>query len=835
MGYFSYLHFLPFGVRRYIQPHPPPIDEEDDDGVTYTNVVYSPDGGSVTLYLEGSVAVPNRQKRALSRELAIAGHDYFEVAFYSQAGAAPDPGNDVVARTSWELYKDAQITGIRGKTGPVPVNYFSTAVWEEEEYEDPIGWTEDEPPQPITVTRIRTIPALNKGINTNQGAAILFVGRKTDKTLLGVGKLTHINNGSGDIAGTTISPATISVTFEVAALECGLTSNNSAENSFWTNFYGSNVSATNTRRDTITMNGLTFDIFKLRDLNEGGSNITSGQYHFRTNGADIDDYRRGIILAPGGGVYERKQPRYPTANGQFQYFPVVLDDKTVITSSNNLASEEGNPFRNPLNLMFDTNYTIPGSIFSLAFQIPVCPLFLDTKAGTWYIRASYDSYWLDLDPGINITQKGAGGALLFSTGTPSEVSAYQIRVIAPPYKWLYSYHNDVPLHAGNPNGSPDPTDPGGYPSDRHPVNRYFNVDGMVVALEEYNNGAPGNFLRYLDNSELSFEIGMKTILPRRMVEGVNTAGDPLPVTVYSLQTVKVIYFHKASMVNHESAFHIIVDNSDRRFTGIPNSGIPPNPALPINQNQTTGFPANTDYFPGSGIPMRNFLVINNNAVANNNLQGWLNRRLNYVDNPSAKQVITFVIIFDSTTGPPVGGIHYNFTNSQNMAPFNNSPNLIIMVAGRPTGSGNYYPQIQNAVHVGRGSGSLGEGVFNNETTANAFYVGKWPFNDYLFGTQAETTPNFIDVGSVSRFDYTVKEPGDLDYVPGRVFHKTYNFTLDAYGPTVLGGNNNGASAPTDPVSSGTGGKYFFRDFFFGRIYNVTVDPEITIFNRNWLF
>ena len=802
--------------------------EEGDDGITYTDVVYSPDGKSLTLYLEGSVPVPNRQRRALSKELAIAGHDYFEVAFYWQQGDTPNPATDIIARTSWELMADAQIKGVRGKGAGESVRYISTALWEEHEYPDVeiIGWTNDEPPVPITipVTRTTLTPALDPG----QGAAILFVGRKTDKTLLGVGKLILVDGVAATLPTTSITPATKTVTFEVAALECGLTSNNSAENSFWTNFHGSEVNDTNTRRELITMNGLTFDIFKLRDLNEGGSNITSGQYHFRTNGADIDDYRLGIILADGG-VYERKQPRYPTANGQFQYFPVVLDDKTEITSSNNLVSNKGTPFRNPLNLVFNTRYTLPGTVFALAFQIPVCPLYLNEEAGTWYIRASYDSYWLDLDPGINVNAKGAGGAILFSTGTPTEASAYQIRVIAPPYKWLYSYHDDVPLHAGNPNGNPDPDIAGSvFPSDRHPVNRYFNVDGMVVALEVYNGGEPGEFIRYLNNSELSFEIGMKSIKPRRMEEGVNIAGDPLPVTVYSLQTVKVIYFHKPSMVNHESAFHIIVDNSDRRFTGIPNSGIPPTPALAVNQNETTlpGFPTNADYFPGSGIPMRNFLVINNLAVDYNNLQGFLNQRLNY----AGKQVTTFVIIFDSTQGPPAGGTNYNFNNSQNMAPFNNSPNLIIMVAGRPTGSGDYYPQIQNAVHVGRGSGSLNDGVFNNEATANAFYVGKWPFNDYLFGVQAQTS-NFAGLGDVARFDYTVKNPGDLDYVPGRVFHKTYNYTLDAYGPTT----NNGSNAPTDPVSSGVGGKYFFRDFFDGRIYNVTVDPEITIYNRNWLF
>ena len=791
------------------------VDEEGDDGVTYTNVVYSPDGKSVTLYLEGGVEVPNRQKRALSKELAIAGHDYFEVAFYYQAGAAPGSG-DVIARTSWELYKDAQITGVRGKGAGESVNYFKEAVWDVETVPNQIiGY---EPPDytiPIYGDVEMTLPNLSPG----EGAAILFVGRKTDKTLLGVGRLTNAN---GDGGVYTISPNTTQVTFTVAALECGL-SPTAGLNSFWTNYHGNFISPANTERNEITMGDFHYYMYELRDSTEDGNSVTSSEYTFRTSAGSFNDYRRGIILA-GPGAYEKRQPRYPTPDGRFQYFSVMLDDQTIITSGSNTAPNVGKPFINPVEMTFNTAYTVPGSIFALAFQIPVCPLYLDDDAGTWYIRASYDSYWLDLDDaGLGGRPRGAGGAIMFRTGTVADVSAYRIRVVAPPNKYLYSYHTNA-NNAGVPNS----------PTDKNPVNRYFNVYGLVVALE-YSNG---DFIRYLNNNELTFEIGMKAIVPRIFADNSVTPpivardGDVLPMTVYGLQIVKVIYFHPSSMVNHETSFYIIVDNSNRQYTGIPDNGIPPNLSLPPDANNQVYLPPVASYLPGSGIPMQNFIVVNSTIAAGNDLADYLNTRMNY----SGKTVSTFVVIFDSGNSQ---NFLVDFKGGVDLQSLNNYPNLIINVAGRDTGSGTYNALWNNAAHVGRATATLTYGVYRAWGTANSFYFGRWPFNDYLYGVGPASDYHNLAATS-TRYDYV--DQIVLPTPPNRFVHRTYSYSFDAYGPAAAGGEDSPPSAG-DPVpgSTGTQNRPFLNDGHGGRFYNVRVplineDPAnaILFYNRRWL-
>jgi hypothetical protein len=800
------------------------VDEEGDDGVTYTNVVYSPDGKSVTLYLEGGVEVPNRQKRALSKELAIAGHDYFEVAFYYQAGAAPGSG-DVIARTSWELYKDAHITGVRGKGAGESVNYSENHIWNT--YIDPnglidpngvVGFNPDGTPiyGPIYGPVEMTVPYLNG--TTRQGAAVLFVGRKTDKTLLGIGELTHVNGS----LGTTITSATTSVTFTVAALECGL-SPDAGLNSFWTNYRGVGIDETNTARTSVTMGSFNFYMYELRDLTADGNSVTSSEYTFRTSANTFDYYRRGIILA-GPGAYEKRQPRYPTPDGRFQFFSVMLDDQTIITSGSNTAPNVGKPFINPVEMTFNTTYTVPGSIFALAFQIPVCPLYLDEDAGTWYIRASYDSYWLDLDDaGLGGRPRGAGGAIMFRTGTVADVSAYRIRVVAPPNKYLYSYHTNA-NNAGVPNS----------PTDKNPVNRYFNVYGLVVALE-YSNG---DFIRYLNNNELTFEIGMKAIVPRIFADNSVTPpivardGDVLPMTVYGLQVVKVIYFHPSSMINHETSFYIIVDNSNRQYTGIPDTGNPPNPSLPPDANNDTYLPPVASYLPGSGIPMQNFIVVNSTIAAGSDLADYLNTRMNY----AGKTVSTFVVIFDSGNSQ---NFLVDFKGGVDLQSLNNYPNLIINVAGRATGSGIYNALWNNAAHVGRANGTLTYGVYRAWGTANSFYFGRWPFNDYLYGVGPASDYHNLAATS-ARYDYV--DEVNLPTPPNRFVHRTYSYSFDAYGPAANGGEDSPPSAGNPvPGSTGTQNRPFLNDGHGGRFYNVRVplineDPAnaILFYNRRWL-
>ena len=115
-------------------------------------------------------AEQRRIERALGLEGARMSHDYFEAVFM--------PDGTRVARASWEI---GQPAGIQGLDRNVGVSY--------------------------------------SGVAPGASSSILFVGRKTGKTLLGVGYLTHINNGALTTFTTRVVDGnTESVTFTVSAL-----------------------------------------------------------------------------------------------------------------------------------------------------------------------------------------------------------------------------------------------------------------------------------------------------------------------------------------------------------------------------------------------------------------------------------------------------------------------------------------------------------------------------------------------------------------------------------------------------------------------------------------
>jgi hypothetical protein len=662
------------------------------------------------------------------------------VAFYSR-----DDGKTV--RASWELMKDAYVSGLtRG------VNYGSVSV-------DP----------------------------ANQGAAILFVGKKTDKTLLAIGRLTQVDGANTTIIGAGAK----TVTFSVAALDCGVKStsisplfNGDPGVSFITDYNAAGtVSLGNTRKDNdIDIAGKKFGMFKLR---EGGD--TLAEYYFRTvstaSGYRLGDFLPGIKVAadyvpdndPADSPYGKKQPRYPTADGKFQFYSVRLDKETTITPRNNRFADD--PFENPIKVTFNTAMTVDGSVFAFVFEVPVSPLSLladavGTKPGTWYIRASYDSYWLDLDEGgtTGASGYGAGGAVLISTGEVADPFGYRIKVIVPPAKYLYPYGT-------NPNPPP--------PNNTNGGNRRFNVEGMLVELQ-LADGSSLTPKQYIPNDQLSFEFGMKDI----------DVGFVIPAAIYGIQTVMVNYFHPASGVVCTDSFVIVCDNPAGQYTNIPN---------------------------------RNFIVVDNSVeIEHNNLQSYLYNRIQYTGKTCSTFVIILAISCDIGTSVD---LQESFPN-----------NLIIVVSGtNHDGSTNRDNGFYNG---GAGSAALGrttftQGAFCAYGTANAFYFGLWPFNSALYGINRGGDNNTL--GTRNRYSYEETIPANVNGVPSYTLHKTYPYTLNAAGP-----NNSTATRPGSPEIAGNPvqpitNSYFLYDAFGGQVWNVQVDESqidathkvVTVYNRPW--
>ena len=438
----------------------------------------SEDGKYATIYLDGQLPVSSGS-RALSKNNAFMGHDYYEVAFFH-------PNTNTIARAAWGLKENANVNGVYRTDSGIDYGYVNPA----------------------------------NALAANRGAAILFVGKKTDKTLLAVGKLTDAKDGDGISTGTTINNDTVSVTFTVDALKSGVNIN-AVDSSFQTasgdigNY--TNVTPGHTDVTSLGIAGKNFPLFKLAERQTVKAHYKF-DVHNGTNG-NFDYYRQGIILA-GKGTFMNKQPRYPIQNGEFQSYSVRLDERTVIAPVNNLDADIGSPFANPVEFSFDTANTIDGSVFALVFEIPVYPLSALEDLGKWYMRASYDSYWLDLDDGNG----GTGGAVLIGTGdvTAGGGSGYEIKVVTPPVKWQYA---------------PPPSTLG----------LDFDITGLVVKLRDAITHAE---LETIDNSELFFELAYNEIV----------SGQDINEYLYGLQTVFVNY-RKGGIIYTDS-FNIVCASDD---------------------------------------------------------------------------------------------------------------------------------------------------------------------------------------------------------------------------------------------------------------------------------
>jgi hypothetical protein len=369
-----------------------PVEEED-----YTDVVYDVDGNgipkAVTLYLDG-VGVPKSEaQRALNAKMAKFAFDYLEAVF--KAGT-------YIARAQWEIGQSAGITGVQRGTG---IDY-----------------------GPVSGTNCST----------------LFVGMKSDKTLLGIGVLTACNNtapAGGVTAGnTTISGATKAVTFTVVPFltKIGLTTGASVvvdgDTTFYTDYVTANtVSAANTNAVVADYNGNKFPLFTAR---QAGATDATTKASYTIKGQSIDNLGvtgaeislasatavvpnstvTGIAVAAivnGDWVTDVKIPRFIwlgqtyAVSGDYVYAPTV-------TITNNDSGSSFVP-----TITFDI-ITKPGEsgVFAFNFEIPVVAISEDAadNAGLlepiqWYVRPQFGTNLYYLDNG-----EGTGGMVLMGVG-----------------------------------------------------------------------------------------------------------------------------------------------------------------------------------------------------------------------------------------------------------------------------------------------------------------------------------------------------------------------------------------------------------------------------------
>jgi len=390
--------------------------ESTNEGGQFTNVEYSEDGKSVTIYIDGCAPVP--ASRSLSKSQAILGHDFFEVTFIY----CPSVNNYIIARGRWELGQPAGVNGIYRTQGGV--NYDA---------------------------------AITRTPDATHGTAILFAGKKTDKTLLAVGALSAVD---GNPASRSISNATKSVSFELNALKAGAVNEQNNPNdppetsSFYTNAASPGNTPTQSRTWVADLN-ISFRKYPVFGVPDNSSTLRA-IYNIRTHSAShpFSEYNPGIILATsssaspdyyytyGGATNNKKvekvQPHFTlpdettwnTAGSTNPY----STGTTVGLANNNSAI--GDLFVNPIQFTLDTTdvSVADGQILSITFQIPVYAISASNDPVMWFIRPGYDKYREELDDG----RFGNGGAVLISIGQMQSTPLYSLKVTDVPFKYNYN-------------------------------------------------------------------------------------------------------------------------------------------------------------------------------------------------------------------------------------------------------------------------------------------------------------------------------------------------------------------------------------------------------------
>jgi len=407
-----------------------------DDDTGYTDVEYSEDGSQITVWINGSK--PVAPQRAMTRDLARMAYDYFEVIFISDV-----PATRKIARASWELGQSAGISGVdRGATS-AGVDY---------------TWSTGK---------------LASGVNATSGLALMFVGRKDGRTLLGVGRIGDVDHAwvdklpasstpqsttnATELAGVgfplanmtaTVNADSQSVTFFIEPVRTGLLIGAEGANSLpgvapvvTDNDYGiltdsfnfvetgSTLTGTNawTRDDhslRSTLGGVEYPIYSLpqaKDTPAPGTAqpVQMASYEFKGAPDRFKSeirYNEAVVVATQTGLYvEKRFPRFMDG-GRYGTIKSSIDSDTTVENAS-VAAAAGDAFVPTVPLKFTTKGS---GVFSFFIEAPVYMITKDAstngplKAEIWRIRTGIGSELYSLDSG-----KSAGGCVLMGIGVSS--------------------------------------------------------------------------------------------------------------------------------------------------------------------------------------------------------------------------------------------------------------------------------------------------------------------------------------------------------------------------------------------------------------------------------
>lgn len=352
--------------------------------VEYTDVEYSLDGSSVTVYLDG-VGVPKTgAQRAMTTDLAKLAYDYFEVIFITST---------TNARASWELGQSAGISGVYRTTAGVDYKWDNTP-------------------------------------SATVGRALMFVGRKDSKLLLGIGQIGLVDAdppGTGTLPGiidALIKSDSQKVVFFIEPIKTGLTATGDTGTPVVDSFdfvTGSTDVASWTRADHSqyislgTSPAVQYPLYTLPQKKDstGGAIAEPEQHATYTFGGGASTFKN-IIMLNGAIKIERRLPRYLDGGRYYAPKGANFDTKSLV-SYRGTAPSAGSALNNVIPLVFTTK---GNGMFSFYIEVPVYMVNKNTATNSgpaaeiWKIRTGFGSELVSLDDG----KDGIGGCVLMGVG-----------------------------------------------------------------------------------------------------------------------------------------------------------------------------------------------------------------------------------------------------------------------------------------------------------------------------------------------------------------------------------------------------------------------------------
>jgi len=618
----------------------------------------------VTVYLDSDGPAGSR---AMNKDFAMMGCDYFEVVFVGNRN-----GTLIPAMGQWRNGEKARVNDIHRTAGGVNYNSID--------------------PNPAT---------------SDTGSAILLAG-KSDKTIMAIGRLA---------AGSTIiTTNTPSVTFEVAAVKTGIDGNlnlskfltavndttDTRPPSYPAKY--SFVSVGNTDIVSELIGGEEFWAFKLVS---GQAIKAEYTFSLEPDTSDFNTYKDGLRIA-AKGTAEKKHPSYtlPEGGNIRTDSKIILDQRTGVTMDNNQGV--GGAFEPVVRFIFNTNAaegTVDGSIFALVFEIPVYALGYNKCL--WYIRPGYGVLNYELDH----VSGGMGGAVLIKTGdvpVPSLSSDFIIRIKTKPEKWRYRWSTndyrsitDYPTSSSYNSGDPVNETLGSPPNTTWEFDRVFRYDGLEVELREAN--PPNNLitndphyasmmedqnLGIISNSMLHFYIGKERVLPNY------PSGSPtiyvLPNEFYGLIEVTVRFTDTSTGIWAEDVFYILASGNHQRTYMFDYA------------NHATIFSRVIDVPTGYDF-----------SILQNNIQN------------AGNNVITIVRL---TGNVNMTGFELNLPDNNRL--FNRATLIMFVAGGQNAGNQPFILGRGSYAPITTGTGPVIQFNENGSVLA-ALYFGKWPFDGLL--------------------------------------------------------------------------------------------------------